>query len=69
MGDADEGIVLTEREREALAGLAESIGDPWLAGQLAGRGHAPARPKGRPAWLRFAAIFGCRFGSRFRGLE
>jgi len=55
VGDADEGIVLTEREREALAGLAESIGDPWLAGQLAGRGHAPARPKGRPAWLRFAA--------------
>ena len=36
MGDADEGIVLTDREREALAGLAEAIGDPWLAGQLAG---------------------------------
>jgi len=55
VGDADEGIVLTDEEREALTGLAESIGDPWLAGQLAGQGQSPARPKRRPAWLRFAA--------------
>ena len=52
--DADEGIALTDQEREALAGLAESIGDPWLAGQLAGRGPAPARRRPRPAWLRAA---------------
>ena len=58
VGDADESVVLTDREREALAGLAESIGDPWLAGQLAGRDHAPAGPKPShrpPAWLRLAA--------------
>ena len=55
MGDADEGIVLTDQEREMLAGLAESIGDPWLAGQLAGQRQTPARAKRRPAWLRFAA--------------
>ena len=55
MGDADEGIVLTDEEREMLAGLAESIADPWLAGQLAGQGHTQARPKRPPAWLRFAA--------------
>ena len=55
MGDADEGIVLTDAEREMLAGLAESIADPWLAGQLAGQGHTQARPKRPPAWLRFAA--------------
>lgn len=59
MGDADESVVLTDREREALAGLAESIGDPWLAGQLAGRDHAPPlRPtslRRPPTWLRLAA--------------
>jgi hypothetical protein len=55
VGEADEGIVLTDQEREALAGLADAIGDPWLAGQLAGRGRVPTRPKPRPAWLRFAA--------------
>jgi hypothetical protein len=49
--DADESIVLTDREREALARLAASIGDPWLAGQLAGREHVAGRPKRRPAWL------------------
>jgi Protein of unknown function (DUF3040) len=53
--DADDGIVLTDREREALAGLAESIGDPWLAGQLAGGGRPPAGPKPSPDWVRFAA--------------
>jgi hypothetical protein len=42
----DEGIVLTDREREALAGLAEQIGDPWLARQLAG-GEPPRPPKKR----------------------
>jgi hypothetical protein len=42
----DEGIVLTDREREELAGLAESIGDPWLARQLAGR--EPPPPPKRP---------------------
>ena len=59
MGHGDDGIVLSEREREALAGLAESIGDPWLAGQLAGRGqgHAPPRPAAPrpPTWARLAA--------------
>lgn len=52
MADTDEGIVLTDREREALAGLAASIGDPWLAGQLAGQERAAPRPKRPPAWLR-----------------
>ena len=53
MGDADEGIVLTDREREVLAGLAESIGDPWLARQLAGQAVAPGpRRRRRAAWLR-----------------
>jgi hypothetical protein len=32
----DDNVQLTDREREALAGLAEQIGDPWLARQLAG---------------------------------
>ena len=42
----DEGIVLTDREREAMAWLAEQIGDPWLARQLAG-GEPPPPPKKR----------------------
>ena len=46
MRDGEDGIVLTEREREVLAGLAQSIGDPWLAGQLAGAEHSPP-PKHR----------------------
>ena len=41
MRDGEDGIVLTEREREVLAGLAQSIGDPWLAGQLTGGEHGP----------------------------
>jgi hypothetical protein len=49
--DAEESIVLTDREREALAALAASTGDPWLAGQLTGQGRVPARPTHRPAWL------------------
>jgi hypothetical protein len=49
--DADDGIVLTDLEREALAGLAESIGDPWLAGQLVGQEKPPApRRRRRPVW-------------------
>jgi len=55
VGDADEGIVLTDQEREALAGLAASIGDPWLAGQLAGGARNGPRPKRHPAWLRLAS--------------
>ena len=45
----DDGVVLTDRERQALAGLAESIGDPWLARQLAGQDVQPPRPKRRIA--------------------
>lgn len=54
MGHTDEGIVLTEREREALAQLAESIGDPWLARQLAGQDALTGRVRRRrrPSWLR-----------------
>ena len=54
MGHTDEGIVLTDREREALARLAESIGDPWLARQLAGQDTVTGRPRRwrRPSWLR-----------------
>ena len=54
MKDADEGIVLTDREREVRAGLAESIGDPWLARQLAGQDPvAPgSRRRPRPSWIR-----------------
>ncbi len=47
MGHTDEGIVLTDREREALARLAESIGDPWLARQLAGQDTPTGRPRRR----------------------
>lgn len=43
----DDRVVLTDRERRALAGLAESIGDPWLAGQLAGQEPQSARPARR----------------------
>jgi hypothetical protein len=51
VGESDEGIVLTDREREALAGLAESIGDPWLARQLAGGDQTPPPPTRRPTRL------------------
>lgn len=43
----DEGVVLTDRERQALAGLAESIGDPWLARQLVGQDTPPPGRKRR----------------------
>jgi hypothetical protein len=36
----DDKVQLTDREREALAGLAEQIGDPWLARQLSGQDGA-----------------------------
>jgi hypothetical protein len=54
VGYADEGIVLTEHERETLAQLAESIGDPWLARQLAGQDSIVRSPRRRrrPSWLR-----------------
>ena len=48
MRDADDTIVLTDREREALAGLAESIGDPWLARQLVGHDNSAPAKKRRP---------------------
>ena len=47
----DDGVVLTDRERQALAGLAESIGDPWLARQLTGQEAAPAPKKRRVTGL------------------
>ena len=40
----DDGVVLTDRERQALAGLAEQIGDPWLARQLVGQENPPPPP-------------------------
>ena len=60
MKDADEGIVLTDSEREALAALAESIGDPWLARQLAGQDPVGRRPRRRrrPSWLRAPNLLG-----------
>jgi len=43
----DEGVVLSDRERQALAGLAESIGDPWLARQLVGQDTPSPQDKRR----------------------
>ncbi|HEV8626551.1 MAG TPA: hypothetical protein VG034_19065 [Acidimicrobiia bacterium] len=40
----DDGVVLTDRERQALAGLAEQIEDPWLARQLAGQDAGQEAP-------------------------
>lgn len=47
----DDGVVLSDRERQALANLAESIGDPWLARQLTGQETQapPPTPKQRIA--------------------
>jgi hypothetical protein len=53
----DDGVVLTDRERQALAGLAESIGDPWLARQLAGQ-DAASRDAAPPPRKRRIAGFG-----------
>jgi Protein of unknown function (DUF3040) len=60
--DYDDGVVLTEAERETLAHLAASIEDPWLAHQLAGPDELtpvmmvarPARPQSAKSarWLR-----------------
>ena len=44
----DEGIVLSDQERQALAGLAEQIGDPWLARQLVGQETPPPNPNASP---------------------
>ena len=43
----DDKVQLTDREREALAGLAEQIGDPWLARQLAGQEGGSEQPPTR----------------------
>jgi hypothetical protein len=41
----DDGVVLSDAERQALAGLAQQIGDPWLARQLVGQDAPPPPPK------------------------
>ncbi len=56
----DDKVQLTDREREALAGLAEQIGDPWLARQLAGQEGGVEQPS--PGERRFG-------GSAFRRLN
>ena len=43
----DDGIVLSDSERQVLAGLAEQIGDPWLARQFVGQDTPPPTPKRR----------------------
>lgn len=53
----DEKVQLTDREREALAGLAEQIGDPWLARQLSGHeGGAGEDPSARERRLARSAL-------------
>jgi hypothetical protein len=44
----DDGVVLSDSERQALAGLAEQIGDPWLARQLVGQDAPAPEPKPKP---------------------
>lgn len=44
----DDGVMLTEREREVLTALASIVDDDWLAHQLAGGDPAPPA---RPPWL------------------
>ncbi|MGH7320180.1 MAG: hypothetical protein ACRELA_11230 [Candidatus Rokuibacteriota bacterium] len=44
----DDGVVLTEHERDVLTALASTIDDGWLAHQLAG-GDPP--PSALPRWL------------------
>jgi hypothetical protein len=41
----DDGVVLSDGERQALAGLAEQIGDPRLARQLVGQDTPPPNPE------------------------
>jgi hypothetical protein len=43
VGDED-GVVLTDQEREVLAALAATIDDPWLAQQLLGADAPPPPP-------------------------
>ena len=50
----DDNVQLTDREREALAGLAEQIGDPWLARQLSGQGGGGDVPPSRREERRLA---------------
>jgi hypothetical protein len=40
----NDGVTLTDREREALAGLAAALDDPWLSRQLAGPQQLTSRP-------------------------
>ena len=54
----DDKVQLTDREREALAGLAEQIGDPWLARQLAGQDAGQDDGKGEPPPLRERRLSG-----------
>lgn len=54
----DDGVVLSDQERQALAGLAEQIGDPWLARQLVGQETPPPeqpRASAKQALHRFSA--------------
>ncbi len=51
----DNGVVLTEHERQVLSALAASVDDPWLADQLAGTDpNAPVRRI--PIWLAPALV-------------
>lgn len=52
----DDKVQLTDREREALAGLAEQIGDPWLARQLAGHEGANGDPSKSERHLAHSAL-------------
>ena len=52
----DDNVQLTDREREALAGLAEQIGDPWLARQLAGHDGGGEQPSPRERQLGRSAL-------------
>jgi hypothetical protein len=54
----DDNVQLSDREREALAQLAEQIGDPWLARQLAGQagGGADDAPSSQQARRVHAAV-------------
>ena len=43
----DDGVELSDSERQVLAGLAEQIEDPWLARQLVGQDAPIPEPKRR----------------------
>jgi hypothetical protein len=44
----EDSVVLTDQEREVLAGLAATIDDPWLAQQLLGADAPPPAPPPPP---------------------